>query len=613
MQECDHANVRKSAEEFAEYKKKATVIVEEYFATDDVDSTANELREIGLSRYNFYFVKKLVSMAMDRHDKEKEMAAVLLSALYADVIDPSQVHKGFAKLVESADDLIVDIPDTVDVLALFVARAVVDDILPPAFLTKQSASLPKDSKGVQVLRRADKGYLAAPLHAEIIERRWGGSRNKTVEDVKARINNLLVEYVVSGDVKEACRCIKDLKVPFFHHEIVKLALVMAMERRHAEDRLLDLLKAAAEEGLINSSQISKGFDRMIDSVEDLSLDIPNAKSILKSLISKAASEGWLSASSLKSIPSEPAKRTLEDGVTRTFKLKAQSIIKEYFFSGDISEVSSCLETENSPPLAELNAIFVKRLITLAMDRKNREKEMASILLSSLCFPADDVVNGFLMLIESADDTALDIPVVVEDLAMFLARAVVDEVLAPQHLEEIGNQLLNPDSIGSRVLQMAKSLLKARLSGERILRCWGGGGSGSTARAVEDVKDKIGKLLEEYESGGDLREACRCIKELSMPFFHHEVVKKALVTVIEKRNERLWRLLRECFGSGLITMYQMMKGFSRVGEALDDLALDVPDAKKQFTYYMEQAKIAGWLDTSFSITKPEHSTENGSCL
>ena len=233
MQDCEGKNMRKAAEEeeFGEYKKKATVIIEEYFATDDVVSTANELREIGLPRYNFYFVKKLVSMAMDRHDKEKEMAAVLLSALYADVIDQSQIHRGFAKLVESADDLVVDIPDAIDVLALFVARAVVDDILPPAFLTKQSDCLPKQSKGIQVLRRAEKGYLAAPLHAEIIERRWGGSRNKTVEDVRVRINNLLVEYVVmSGDVKEACRCIKDLNVPFFHHEIIKRALVMAMER-----------------------------------------------------------------------------------------------------------------------------------------------------------------------------------------------------------------------------------------------------------------------------------------------------------------------------------------------------------------------------------------------
>lgn len=71
------------------YKKKATIIVEEYFATDDVVATMNEVKELGKPQYGYYFVKKLVSMSMDRHDKEKEMAAILLSALYADVLDPS--------------------------------------------------------------------------------------------------------------------------------------------------------------------------------------------------------------------------------------------------------------------------------------------------------------------------------------------------------------------------------------------------------------------------------------------------------------------------------------------------------------------------------------------
>ncbi|XP_038712763.1 MA3 DOMAIN-CONTAINING TRANSLATION REGULATORY FACTOR 2 [Tripterygium wilfordii] len=612
-EDCENSSAIRKTADFDEFRKKTTIIVEEYFANDDVVSTANELRELGMPVYNYYFVKKLVSTAMDRNDKEKEMAGVLLSALYANIIDSQQVYRGFTKLVESADDLIVDIPDAVDILALFIARAVVDEILPPAFLKKQMDCLPKGSKGVDVLKRAEKGYLAAPLHAEIIERRWGGSKSNSVEDVKVRINNLLIEYVASKDKKEACRCIKDLKVPFFHHEIVKRALIKAMEKPQAEGLLLDLLKEAAEEGLINTSQISKGFGRMIDMVDDLSLDIPNARAMLRSLISKAASEGWLCASSLKSLSVAPVKPSLEDSVAKIFKLKAQSIIQEYFLTGDILEVSSCLESENTTCSAELNAIFVKRLITLVMDRKNREKEMASVLLSSLCFPADDIVNGFTMLIESADDTALDNPVVVEDLAMFVARAVVDEVLAPQHLEEIATQFSGPDSIGSKVLQMAKSLLKARLSGERILRCWGGGGSSKPGWAVEDVKEKIEKLLEEYESGGDAREACRCIKELGMPFFHHEVVKKALVTVIEKKNDKLWSLLDKGFSSGLITMYQMTKGFGRLGDSLDDLALDVPDAEKQFIHYVDKARTIGWLDNSFTFNKSGDGKENVICL
>ncbi|KAG2265383.1 hypothetical protein Bca52824_072462 [Brassica carinata] len=106
---------------------------------------------------------------------------------------------------------------------------------------------------------------------------------------------------MSGDKKEAFRCIKALKVPFFHHEIVKRALIMAMERQKAQVKLLDLLKEAVEVGLINTTQVTKGFSRIIDSVEDLSLDIPEARSVLQSFISKVAYEGWLWASSLKSL------------------------------------------------------------------------------------------------------------------------------------------------------------------------------------------------------------------------------------------------------------------------------------------------------------------------
>ncbi|ERN03810.1 hypothetical protein AMTR_s00078p00118110 [Amborella trichopoda] len=117
-------------------------------------------------------------MAMDRHNREKEMAALLLSSLNADVNEAPQVYRGFGKLVEATDHLSIDIPDAIDILTLFIAGSVVDDILPPAFMNKQVTILPEDSKGIQVIKRAEKNYLSAPLHAEVIERRWGGSKNR---------------------------------------------------------------------------------------------------------------------------------------------------------------------------------------------------------------------------------------------------------------------------------------------------------------------------------------------------------------------------------------------------------------------------------------------------
>ncbi|KDO69394.1 hypothetical protein CISIN_1g005187mg [Citrus sinensis] len=575
-----------------DYKKAVASIIEEYFSTGDVEVAASDLRELGSSEYHPYFIKRLVSMAMDRHDKEKEMASVLLSALYADVISPDQIRDGFVILLESADDLAVDILDAVDILALFVARAVVDDILPPAFLTRAKKTLPAASKGFQVIQTAEKSYLSAPHHAELVERRWGGSTHITVEEVKKKIADLLREYVESGDAFEACRCIRELGVSFFHHEVVKRALVLAMEIRTAEPLILKLLKEAAEEGLISSSQMAKGFARLEESLDDLALDIPSARNLFQSIVPVAISEGWLDASFMKSL-GEDGRVQQEDEKVKRYKEEVVTIIHEYFLSDDIPELIRSLEDLGAP---EFNPIFLKKVITLAMDRKNREKEMASVLLSALhieIFSTEDIVNGFVMLLESAEDTALDILDASNELALFLARAVIDDVLAPLNLEEISSKL-PPNCSGSETVRVARSLIAARHAGERLLRCWGGG----TGWAVEDAKDKIMKLLEEYESGGVVSEACQCIRDLGMPFFNHEVVKKALVMAMEKKNDRMLDLLQECFSEGLITTNQMTKGFTRIKDGLDDLALDIPNAKEKFTFYVEYARKKGWLLPAF---------------
>ncbi|KAJ0902860.1 putative programmed cell death protein [Helianthus annuus] len=555
-----------------EYKRKVASIIDEYFTTGDVDLAASELRDLGSSEYHPYFIKRLVSMAMDRHDKEKEMASVLLSALYSDVISSTQIKQGFFMLLESADDLAVDILDTVETLALFVARGVVDDILPPAFVTRAKKSLSESSKGFEVLQTAEKSYLSAPHHAELVERRWGGSTHITVEEVKKKISDLLREYVESGDTAEACRCIRQLGVAFFHHEVVKRALILAMENRSAEPLILKLLKEASEEGLISSSQMVKGFSRLRESLDDLALDIPSAKSLFESLVQLAVTDNWLDSSFVNSNGDGPVTEAEDDEKLKRYKEEIVSIIHEYFLSDDIPEL-------------------IRSLVDLGSPEYN-PKEMASVLLSTLhieIFSTRDIVDGFTLLLESAEDTALDILDASNELALFLARAVIDDVLAPLNLEEIGNRLA-PNCNGSETVHVAQSLIAARHAGERLLRCWGGG----TGWAVEDAKDKIVKLLEEYETGGVVGEACQCIRDLGMPFFNHEVVKKALVMAMEKKNDRMLDLLQECYSEGLITTNQMTKGFGRVEDGLDDLALDIPDAVDKFKGYQEHAVVRGWL-------------------
>ncbi|KAG2293365.1 hypothetical protein Bca52824_040034 [Brassica carinata] len=522
-------------------------IIEEYFTTGDVKVAASDLRELGSSEYHPYFTKRLVSMAMDRHDKEKEMASVLLSALYADVILPDQIRDGFIRLLRSVDDLAVDIPDAVNVLALFIARP------------SSKKNLPVSSKGFQVIVTAEKSYLSAPHHAELVERKWGGSTHTTVEETKKKISEILKEYVENGDTYEACRCIRELGVTFFHHEVVKRALVLAME----------LLNEAAEEGLISSSQMVKGFNRVAESLDDLALDIPSARKLFDSIVPKAISGGWLD-DSFKVNSDQDGGKSTQDEKLRQYKKDTVNIIQEYFLSDDIPELIRSLEDLATP---EYNPVFLKKLITLALDKKNREKEMASVLLSSLhmeLFSTEDFINGFIMLLESAEDTALDIMDASNELALFLARAVIDDVLAPLNLEEISTKL-PPNQ------QEPK-----QHAGERLLRSWGGG----SGWIVEDAKDKILKLLEEYEMGGVTSEACQCIP---------------LVMAMEKKNDGLLNLLEECFGEGLITMNQMTKGFGRVKDSLDDLSLDIPNAREKLELYVGRAMDNGWILPEFAMS------------
>ncbi|KAG7633691.1 Armadillo-type fold [Arabidopsis suecica] len=540
-----------------DYKREVVSIIDEYFSSGDVEVAASDLMDLGLSEYHPYFVKRLVSMAMDRGNKEKEKASVLLSRLYALVVSPDQIRVGFIRLLESVGDLALDIPDAVNVILV-----------------------------------SENSYLSAPHHAELVETKWGGSTHITVEETKRKISEFLNEYVENGDTREACRCIRELGVSFFHHEIVKSGLVLVMESRTSEPLILKLLKEATEEGLISSSQMAKGFSRVADSLDDLSLDIPSAKTLFESIVPKAIIGGWLDEDSFK-------ERSDQNGGSenlRRFKKDAVTIIQEYFLSDDIPELIRSLEDLGLP---EYNPVFLKKLITLAMDRKNKEKEMASVFLASLhmeMFSTEDFINGFIMLLESAEDTALDILAASDELALFLARAVIDDVLAPLNLEEISNSL-PPKSTGSETIRSARSLISARHAGERLLRSWGGG----TGWAVEDAKDKIWKLLEEYEVGGVISEACRCIRDLGMPFFNHEVVKKALVMAMEKKNDRMLNLLQECFAEGIITTNQMTKGFGRVKDSLDDLSLDIPNAEEKFNSYVAHAEENGWLHRDFGCS------------
>ena len=71
------------------------------------------------------------------------------------------------------------------------------------------------------------------------------------------MNLLLQEYLSSDDVQEAERCLLDLEVPHFHHELVFEAVVMALEdgSDRCSERMVKLLKYLSDSNILNPDQM----------------------------------------------------------------------------------------------------------------------------------------------------------------------------------------------------------------------------------------------------------------------------------------------------------------------------------------------------------------------
>ena len=64
---------------------QVATLLEEYFSSGDLGEAAGELADMGEPELQHFFVKRAVTAALDKHNREREMTSVLLSSLYSEV------------------------------------------------------------------------------------------------------------------------------------------------------------------------------------------------------------------------------------------------------------------------------------------------------------------------------------------------------------------------------------------------------------------------------------------------------------------------------------------------------------------------------------------------
>jgi len=294
-------------------------------------------------------------------------------------------------------------------------------------------------------------------------------------------------------------------------------------------------------------------------------------------------------------------------------------------------------SSSPPPPVDQRAFSwaaVKVGVRLACDRRAAEREAASVALASLVgdsskAPANSplgvisheaAATGFLALLDAAEDLALDVPAAPRLLSLFVARAVVDEVLPPSFLAD-AVPALRANSLGLAAVAAAGASLGARHAAERALGCWSvaGGALRADDRSSLGLKGAMQAALEEFQlcGPGDAAaeaEVAACLRELDAPFYHHEFVKRALTAAatasaaaaaaaatrrsseggggggaaaadddndeekLTPAEARLLDLLARLTATGEVSQTQAARGTARFAASVDDLALDCPGAR-----------------------------------
>lgn len=266
-----------------EFKIRVRESLLEYFDSGDVGEFITSLLELKCSEFHPEIVKKAISLSCDKEPRERELTSQLLTCLHPEPLSDAGMKRGFEMLLESVEDLTIDIPDVKYMVGAFLARAVVDEVLPPCFLSNRTCE--ENSVIEHAVRLLSREHCTARL-----EKVWGPGDGRPVDELKVVMDQLLKEYLLSRELDEAALCVKELNAPHFHHELVKRAVKIAMEEdggngEKMKDASIDAMAALfgflVKNAIVSEFQVAKGVSRLKKILPDLKLDVPGAPGMLE--------------------------------------------------------------------------------------------------------------------------------------------------------------------------------------------------------------------------------------------------------------------------------------------------------------------------------------------
>lgn len=142
---------------------------------------------------------------------------------------------------------------------------------------------------------ADPNYDPTDLETStVILKPISPKHNLSEAEIKALVTPHLLEYYETGDTEEALRCLEDSLAQIGidqRHLLVRYAIELAMDHKASHRELTSVLLAELVMGhLVLSTDLERAFKVLLENLNDLVLDLPEAAIVLGNFLARAVAD-----------------------------------------------------------------------------------------------------------------------------------------------------------------------------------------------------------------------------------------------------------------------------------------------------------------------------------
>jgi hypothetical protein len=131
-----------------EFERIFTSLMKEFFIHGKTQEVLDALNEINLAPHQRRRIPYLaVTIALQHKQTQYELTSELLSDLCGKIISQAHVQQGFLLVLSELGELTIDFPKAAEHVGRFIARAMIDDILPPKFIELQKSIVSQQTPG----------------------------------------------------------------------------------------------------------------------------------------------------------------------------------------------------------------------------------------------------------------------------------------------------------------------------------------------------------------------------------------------------------------------------------------------------------------------------------